>query len=112
MRFAMALCAASWLAAPARAADANRRFDAISAYEEGRFAEGISLLKRAYDARPHPNILYNMARAYEDSQDYKHAITTYERYLKSSPRDEEEVKTTLKKLRAIVASDAWTTLNS
>jgi tetratricopeptide (TPR) repeat protein len=53
--------------------------EGMKAIEESRFAEGIALLRRAYDARPHPNILYNIARAYEDSQDYKRAIATYER---------------------------------
>lgn len=77
--------------------------EGMAAIADGRYAEGISLLRRAYDARPHPNILFNMARAYEDSQDYKRAIATYERYLKSSPRDEEDVKNTLKKLRTMVA---------
>lgn len=76
--------------------------EGMTAIEEGRYSEGISMLKRAYEARPHPNILFNIARAYEEAGDPKRAITTYERYLKSDPRDQEEVKSTLKKLRALV----------
>lgn len=77
--------------------------EGMTAIAEARYAEGIALLRRAYESRPHPNILFNIARAYEESQDYKRAIATYERYLKSSPRDEEDVKNTLKKLKAAQA---------
>ncbi len=77
--------------------------EGMTAIAEARYAEGISLLRRAYESRPHPNILFNIARAYEESQDYKRAIATYERYLKTSPRDEEDVKNTLKKLKAAIA---------
>jgi iron complex outermembrane receptor protein len=75
--------------------------EGMTAIDEGRYQEGIALLKKAYDTRPHPNILFNMARAYEDAHDYKRAIQTYERYLRTSPQDTEEVNNRLKRLRAL-----------
>jgi iron complex outermembrane receptor protein len=75
--------------------------EGMTAIDEGRYTEGIALLKRAYETRPHPNILFNIARAYEDSHDYKHAIASYERYLKQSPQDSEEVSARLKRLRGL-----------
>jgi iron complex outermembrane receptor protein len=77
--------------------------EGMTAIREGRHLEGVALLKRAYEARPHPNILFNIARAYEDAGDPKRAIATYEQYLDSSPRDAEDVRSALKRLRAALA---------
>ncbi|MCK6544415.1 TonB-dependent receptor [Myxococcota bacterium] len=77
--------------------------DGMTAIREGRYLEGVALLKRAYEARPHPNILFNIARAYEDAGDTKRAIATYEQYLDSNPRDAEDVRSALKRLRAVLA---------
>lgn len=77
--------------------------EGMTAIERGRYVEGIALLQRAYDNRPHPNILFNIARAYEDAHDYRRAITAYERYLRTSPQDSEDVQSKLKRLRALTA---------
>ena len=33
---------------------------------EGRTDEGVAELEQAYEILPHPNVLYNIARAYAD----------------------------------------------
>jgi iron complex outermembrane receptor protein len=58
----------------------------------GRHLEGVTLLRRAYDERPHPNLLFNIARAYEDAGQDATAIDFYRRYLRSNPKDEREVR--------------------
>lgn len=72
--------------------------EGMTAIDEGRHVEGIALLRRAYEARPHPNILFNIARAYEEVGDRRQAIAMFERYLATSPRDADSVRATLRRL--------------
>lgn len=58
---------------------------------EGDIDGGVAELLEAYDILPHPNSLYNIARAYAESGRYEEAIEYFERYLESDPADREEV---------------------
>ena len=58
---------------------------------DGKYEPGIEELKKAYDILPHPNVLYNIARAYVDEGDLENAVTYYRKYLESNPKDREEV---------------------
>lgn len=78
--------------------------DGMRAIKRKRYLEGIALLNRAYEQRPHPNILFNIGRAYEDAGQTRRAIDTYERYLESNPRDSRRVNSRLTKLRARLAA--------
>jgi tetratricopeptide (TPR) repeat protein len=44
---------------------------------DGRYEVGIDELKKAYDILPHPNVLYNIARAYVDQGDLENAVAYY-----------------------------------
>jgi iron complex outermembrane receptor protein len=57
----------------------------------GQYDAGIEELKRAYDILPHPNVLYNIARAYVDVGDLENAVAYYKKYLEGSPKDRDEV---------------------
>src|SRR4051812_37422392 len=78
--------AATLLASSSAFADARtearghfkRGMDAIS---NGRYEEGIAQLQKAYEILPHPNVLYNIARAYAESGDLENAVVFYRRYL-------------------------------
>ncbi len=52
---------------------------------------GIEELIRAYETLPHPNVLYNVARAYVDLGDYDKALDFFRRYLDTDPEDRETV---------------------
>jgi iron complex outermembrane receptor protein len=58
---------------------------------EGRYDIGIEELKKAYDILPHPNVLYNIARAYVDQGDLENAVAYYRKYLEGNPKDRDEV---------------------
>jgi outer membrane receptor for ferrienterochelin and colicin len=58
---------------------------------EGHYELGIEELKKAYDILPHPNVLYNIARAYVDQGDLENAVAYYKRYLEGNPKDRDEV---------------------
>ena len=58
----------------------------------GKYDEGIVELKRAYEILPHPNVLYNIARAYAEEGDLDSSVATYKRYLEGNPADREDVQ--------------------
>lgn len=66
----------------------------------GRHLEGVALLRRAYQTRPHPNLLFNIARAYEDAGQLERAAQYYRRYLATRPRDRSKVRARLDALEA------------
>jgi iron complex outermembrane receptor protein len=63
----------------------------MAAIAEGKYDVGIEELKSAYDILPHPNVLYNIARAYVDTGDLDNAVLYYNRYLEGAPKDRDEV---------------------
>lgn len=71
----------------------------LRAVEDGRPLEGAALLQRAFRRKPHPNILFNIGRAYEEAGSTSEAIDAYERYLATNPEDADEVRATLAALR-------------
>ncbi|MCA9612791.1 MAG: tetratricopeptide repeat protein, partial [Myxococcales bacterium] len=50
---------------------------------QGNLDEGIAELEVAYDTLPHPNVLYNIGRAYAEAGRYEDAIEYFERYIES-----------------------------
>ena len=86
------------LALSSRSALADERTDARGHFKkgmaeigDGRYDVGIEELKKAYDILPHPNVLYNIARAYVDQGDLENAVVYYKRYLEGNPKDRDEV---------------------
>ncbi len=70
----------------------------MRAIRKGRHLEGVALLRQAYRTRPHPNLLFNIGRAYEDGGQLKQAADHYQRYLRSKPKDQADVRRRLKRL--------------
>lgn len=100
------LALATLLARPALAdarsearAHFKRGMDAISA---GKYDDGISELEKAYQILPHPNVLYNIGRAYAESGDLEKALEYFKKYLDTNPPDSEETQATVKTLEARV----------
>lgn len=67
---------------------------------DGRYEAGIEELKKAYDILPHPNVLFNIARAYVDMGDLENAVAFYKRYLEGNPKDRDEVAQIVASLEA------------
>jgi iron complex outermembrane receptor protein len=66
----------------------------------GNYEQGIAELKLAYETLPHPNVLYNIARAYTEAGDLENAIAYYKRYTDENPPDKEETLQVLGQLQA------------
>ncbi|MBC7173813.1 MAG: TonB-dependent receptor plug domain-containing protein, partial [Polyangiaceae bacterium] len=98
-RLAYALCLSialvgTWL--PTATADvrteARRHFRrGMELIDRGELDAGIAELTIAYDTLPHPNVLYNIGRAYADAGRYNEALEYFERYLDTAPSDRVEV---------------------
>ncbi len=71
--------------------------------ESGQVDQGIRELEVAYDTLPHPNVLYNIGRAYTESGRYEQALEYFERYLAADPPDREEVEGFVRALQARMA---------
>ncbi|MDW8363956.1 MAG: TonB-dependent receptor, partial [Myxococcales bacterium] len=57
-----------------------------------------------YDTLPHPNVLYNIARAYAEAGQYESSIEYFRRYLDSDPPDREEVLGFIRALEERIAA--------
>jgi iron complex outermembrane recepter protein len=81
--------------------EARRHFKTgMALIAEGRTDEGVAELLEAYAVRPHPNVLFNVARAYESAGRLSEAATYYRRYLEADPPDAPAVRQTLDALEA------------
>lgn len=94
-------------AATARAdvrTEARQHFRAgMRAVAAGEVERGIAELEQAYELLPHPNVLYNIAQAYQTAGTLDKSIEYFARYLESDPPDRAEVEGFLAALRARVA---------
>jgi len=87
----MCLCAGEALA-DARL-EARRHFrSGMSLIAQKQFEAGIAELEAAYAIKPHPNVLFNIARAYQDAGRPRDALEVYQRYLASNPPDAASVR--------------------
>ena len=80
--------------------DARRYFRrAMASIDAGQPREAIALLKKAYEARPHPDVLYNIAQLQAEVGQTRDAIRFFERYLESNPDDAAAVEARVQDLR-------------
>jgi outer membrane receptor for ferrienterochelin and colicin len=81
--------------------EARRHYKAgMEAIQNGQYDKGVEELKAAYDILPHPNVLYNIARAYAESGDLEKALETYRQYLTFNPPDKDEVEGVVRAIEA------------
>ena len=71
----------------------------MGAIASGKYESGIDELKKAYEVLPHPNVLFNIARAYVEMGDIENAIQYYKQYVGENPPDKEEVQAIIGQLQ-------------
>ena len=98
------------VAVPARADvrdDARRAFrTGMALISGGEHLEGIKFLEKAYEVLPHPSVLYNIALAYADAEQYDDALRYFQRYLDSGPEDGSAVERLMALLESQLEDDA------
>src|ERR1041384_5234546 len=70
--------------------DAQAFFELASqAYHDGRYEDAVDLFMKAYAIDPQPELLYNVAQAYERLGDVRNALRSYRDYLRQHPGDQD-----------------------
>ena len=54
-------------------------------FKQKRYREALKRFIRVYRLQPHPNLVYNMARSFEELKEYQSAAEYYRKYLKIEP---------------------------
>ncbi len=101
-RILAVLCLLPALAQADTRTEARRHFKTgMALIADGKLDDGVGELLEAYSIRPHPNVLFNIARAYEQAGRNADALTFYKRYLDARPPDSENVRSVVAKLEAL-----------
>lgn len=105
-----ALLLAGFLASPALAdarADAKRHFrEGMSLIAAGQLEQGIAELKQAYAIKPHPDVLYDIAKAYVDLGNIQEALSYFRQYVATDPVDKDQVLSVMQRLQAAIGAPA------
>jgi hypothetical protein len=101
-----ALVASVTASSPARG---DERTEAKSHFKAGMeliaahdYRRGIDELQTAYMTLPHPNVLFDIARAYSEEGALRAAIDFYEQYVAFDPADADAVRATIRHI-----GEAW-----
>ena len=78
-------------------------FDGLTAYRAKKYEEAAEQFKIAYKLVPFRDLLFNVARAYEEQGDRGNAVKYYKLYLDTQPIDETQV---IHRLRQLGVSNA------
>src|SRR5438445_3915252 len=111
LRGAVCAMAVALFAAPAAFADARRDAkrhfrDGMSLIASGQVERGIAELKQAYAIKPHPDVLYDIAKAYVDLGNIPEALNYFRQYVATDPEDVEQVQKVMGRLQAAIAAPA------
>jgi outer membrane receptor protein involved in Fe transport len=106
----LALLAGALASPPALAdarGDAKKHYrDGMAAIAAGQYERGIEELKQAYTIKPHPDVLYNIARAYVDLGNIPEALRYFRQYVATDPDDRASVEAVMTRLQAAIAQPA------
>ena len=91
----LTLCARGWAQTAPTETEAKRHYEEGSkAFALGEFARAVGEYRAAYNAKPDPAFLYNIAQAYRLAGDLQQAVFFYRSFLSQQPntpnRDEVE----------------------
>src|SRR3989442_11057728 len=99
------------LLAPAALGDARgdgkRHFrEGMSRIGGGQVERGIAELKQAYAIKPHPDVLYDIAKAYVDLGNIPEALNYFRQYVATDPIDKDQVLSVMQRLQAAIGPGA------
>ena len=78
----------------------------LTFYKAGDYERAVASFVKVYRVSPNPNLVYNIARCFEELKRFDESADSYEEYLKLSPKasDAAQVKVTIKTLRSLARS--------
>ena len=92
-------------------AEAKRLYlEGTKAYSLGDFPKAIESYKRAFDVKPDPVLLYNIAQAYRLSSDFGQSLFFYKSFLRNMPdaANREEVEGRISEMESAMAKQKAT----
>ena len=108
---ALSLLAAAGRARADQRADARRHFrDGMADIAQGHYRAGIAELEQAYAIKPHPAVLFNIGKAYQDQGKLPEAIAAFDRYLTYDPPDAADVRARVANLQKLIPKPTPTPL--
>jgi iron complex outermembrane receptor protein len=91
-------------------ADAKRHFrEGMSLIAAGQIERGIAELKQAYAIKPHPDVLYDIAKAYVDLGNIDEALGYFRQYVATDPEDKDQVLRVMQRLQQAIAKTPGST---
>src|SRR5437588_7525426 len=91
-------------------ADAKRHFrEGMSLIAAGQIERGIAELKQAYAIKPHPDVLYDIAKAYVDLGNIDEALVYFKQYVANDPEDKDQALRVMQRLQQAIAKAPATT---
>lgn len=85
--------------------DAKRHFrDGMALIAAGQLERGIAELKQAYAIKPHPDVLYDIAKAEVDRGNIPEALNYFRQYVATDPEDKEQVQNVIARLQAAISA--------
>lgn len=69
----------------------------LADFKAKRYRDALKRFNRVYRLQPHPNLVYNMARSFEELKEYRNAAEYYQKYLEIAPntKDRAQVEMTI-----------------
>lgn len=78
----------------------------LTYYKAGDYERAVAAFMKVYRASPNPNLIYNIARCFEELKRFDESADSYEEYLKLSPKasDRAQIEVTIKTLRSLASA--------
>ena len=105
---ALLVCAREGAAEPRRKQAVESHYNqGMKHYTLGHFPEAIEEFEKAYDLKPEPIFLYNIAQSHRQNKNAERAIFFYRRYLEAEPRakNRAEVEKRIKDMESLFAEE-------
>ena len=105
---ALLVCAREGAAEPRRKQAVQTHYNqGMKQYTLGHFPEAIEEFSKAYDLKPEPIFLYNIAQSHRQNKNPERAAFFYRRYLEAEPRakNRDEVEKRIKDMEKLLAEE-------
>jgi tetratricopeptide (TPR) repeat protein len=105
--FALLICARPGAAEPRRKPVEAHYSQGMKQYTLGHFPEAIEEFEKAYDLKPEPIFLYNIAQSHRQNKNPERALFFYRRYLEAEPqaKNRAEIEKRMQEMQALLAEE-------
>jgi tetratricopeptide (TPR) repeat protein len=105
---ALLVCAREGAAEPRRKQAVQTHYNqGMKQYTLGHFPDAIEEFEKAYDLKPEPIFLYNIAQSHRQNKNPERALFFYRRYLEAEPqaKNRAEIEKRMQEMQALLAEE-------